>query len=207
MWRPCLAWVATVTLAFAGPMMCGCSGRAAPRGNADDVIERLQRVVPGVAPLGASRQGASLSGRYTAESERLRQRVGGFLDGGDLYLFRDRSFFYVEWADILPRTICASGHWSFHDQLVELSTERVLCKSFPTKLEPRYVAFSLTDAAGRSLRLLGTSRQLRAFEDSNAHDELELLMNSLEAVELYATLEESRRASEEVLRTARQGDA
>jgi len=91
--------------------------------------------------------------------------------------------------------------------MVELSTDRVLCKSFTTKLEPRYVAFSLTDSAGRSLRLMGTSRQLRAFEDSAARDDLELLMNSLEAVELYATTEESRRAFEDVRRAFRQGDA
>jgi hypothetical protein len=57
-----------------------------------------------------------LSGHYTDS---------GGLSGDDLYLFPDKTYIYMEWADILPRTIRDQGAWEYQDSFITLYSDAI----------------------------------------------------------------------------------
>ena len=63
-----------------------------------------------------------LSGHYTSTSKELRERVGGFLSGDDLYLFPDGTYIYCDWSDISPLVIEDMGTWTLAENSVELKS-------------------------------------------------------------------------------------
>jgi hypothetical protein len=180
--------------------------------DAATIVERLQRHVSGVTPLSDSTSASDLAGHYTAETPRLTRMGGGGLEGSDLYLFRDGSYVYTEWADIEPLTIHGQGRWSFLNRIVALAPRGVR----GGRAEPcdeRYAAFTFTESGGTTLRLMGTSCQLRSFEGykdfapsfEGTKDDwvFAFLDSSLEAVEHYSTAQESKRALKDVRGHAR----
>ena len=62
---------------------------------------------------------ALLPAHFSSENAETRRRGSG-LSGEDLYLFPDRSYYYVHWADIEPPTIYDKGFWSFSQGVLEL---------------------------------------------------------------------------------------
>jgi hypothetical protein len=176
------------------------------------LVEQLQHRLNGVEPLGDSTSASDLAGHYTAETPRLTKMGGGGLEGSDLYLFRDGSYVYTEWADIEPLTIHGQGRWAVLNGIVTLTP----CSARGAPTEPcdkRYAALRFTESGGTTLRLMGTSCQLRSFEsykdlgpsfEGTKDDWLfAFLDSSLEAVEHYSTAEESKRALEDLRRHAR----
>jgi hypothetical protein len=178
------------------------------------IVARVQRHVTGVAPLSSPTPASALAGHYTAETARLAALAGngGGLEKSDLYLFRDGTYVYTEWADIEPLTIHGQGSWSFRDGIVTLAP-RGTRGGPPEPGDRHYAVLTFTDGGGRTLRLMGTSCKLQDFEDvkkiwpafdgSESDWLLVFLTSTLEAVEHYSTTEESRKALQAIRRHAR----
>ena len=62
---------------------------------------------------------ASVAGRYADPGPTKR----GGLSGEDLYLFPDETFFYLQWADVMPRTIISKGAWALDNGYVTLHND------------------------------------------------------------------------------------
>jgi hypothetical protein len=73
------------------------------------------------------------SGHYSDPGASVKERVGPGLSGSDLYLFPDKTYVYIEWADILPPTIYEKGKWKFENSFIFLEDDGSLTRSeFPT---------------------------------------------------------------------------
>ncbi|PKO19821.1 hypothetical protein CVU37_02195 [candidate division BRC1 bacterium HGW-BRC1-1] len=59
---------------------------------------------------------ASVAGYYADPGPTKKGALSGF----DLYLFPDETFIYLEWADIMPRTIMSKGAWALENGYVAL---------------------------------------------------------------------------------------
>jgi hypothetical protein len=89
---------------------------AAKLHSAEEVLEAVQLLAPAARPIpGDSNIGELLSGDY-------REDFTG-LEGSDLYLFPDKTYLYLDWADIWPRTIWDKGTWAYQQGLIMLHTD------------------------------------------------------------------------------------
>ena len=150
---------------------------------ADDDVTRIAALVPVEA---VTSNAGALAGRYSTVSEEVRRRVGPPLSGADLYLFPDRSYFWVEWTDILPPTVFDRGRWQADQANIHLVTG--VGVTWKTTNEHEFVAIHrLTHPT--EVRLIGTNRQLKVFErhatDRSADLEFFLLIDSLSREEAF----------------------
>jgi hypothetical protein len=74
------------------------------------MLKEIQRFYPSVILVPRHKMNIEgLSGHY---KHPLVQDRDNATQGVDFYLFPDRSYIYVEWADILPPTIFEKGNWT-----------------------------------------------------------------------------------------------
>ncbi len=123
---------------------------------------------------------ASLSGRYSNPGPTLE----GGLSGDDLYLFPDASFFFLKWADILPRTIYSRGSWQVENGYVTLHDDGVLSGTSRLRGVSRaWVPLSLTLGTSESVCLVGSSyhyNQLLSRMRPNEEPGFRVILSSLE---------------------------
>jgi len=144
---------------------------------AHEAVERLRAKTPVEAVATANLE--RLAGRYTSESKELRNRIGGFLSGDDLYLFPDASYIYCEWADIEPLTVYDKGTWSVAEGLVELKSDSDVTWD-PGKYrwyDRRYVAFHRS-SSNNEIMLIGIEYALPYFEKKAGHDPVFTLLTN-----------------------------
>ena len=80
-----------------------------------ETLQAIQSVVPSAHSLPQdARIEDLLCGHY--------ERHGG-LAGSEIYVFPDNTYVYVEWADILPRTIFDQGTWDYRDGVLFMHTD------------------------------------------------------------------------------------
>jgi hypothetical protein len=119
-------------------------------------MQQLSQLVPPVSLLpDATLTIKGLSGHYADPGPTLRKNCPGALSGCDLYLFPDRDYMYVEWADIMPPTIFDKGKWSVRNGLLVLASDG----SMPKHERPRdrlYLPITLPQNAGERMLLMGT---------------------------------------------------
>jgi hypothetical protein len=84
----------------------------------------------------------------------------GFLAGDELHLFPDRTYIYVEWADIMPRTIFDKGTWSVAGARLTLSSDASV--TWKPTLDRDHVPLRREGVAGEIL-LLGAEHDLHMF--------------------------------------------
>ena len=97
-----------------------------------EIVNDLKGCVSGVKEMPSDADiSQAISGHYSQ---------GGGLEGEDLYLFPDSTYYFLEWADISPLTITEKGQWRYDDGFVKLLPETSQIKS-PLKdlLVPLYV--------------------------------------------------------------------
>lgn len=185
----------------------GVSGRyikhPAPGIIASAALERLRIILPKTENAANCQHASQPAGRYSAETPELAGKMGGggYLSGDSLYLFRNGSFLYTEWADISPVTIMESGRWSLRTDLIELAPDgSSLGKS--NLHDASYVVFCLPSSGRRELRIIGSDFQLRKLEEhyrenpGGADRQFLVMLYSRERQEEYATQQASRRAME-----------
>jgi hypothetical protein len=171
------------------------------------VLERLQRIVPMVERAASCPRAQEPAGRYSSETPSLAQKMGGgYLSGDSMYLFRDGSFLYTEWADVFPEAVMGRGRWSLHDDLLELQSDSVAVKKGGLQ-DTDYVVFCFRESGRRALRIIGKNRELDQLEkhfveDPGTADDRRFLvmLYSRERLQEFLTSEASRRAMEELRR-------
>jgi|HubBroStandDraft_6_1064221.scaffolds.fasta_scaffold82199_5 hypothetical protein len=132
-------------------------------------LERLRAKVSVESVTGASIE--RLAGHYKNTSKELRERVGGFLFGDDLYLFPDGTYIYCEWSDISPVTISDKGTWSLGENSVELkSGPEITWDPGAYRQYDRKYAVIRRSSQPKEVLLVGVEYKLSNFEQSAGDD-------------------------------------
>jgi hypothetical protein len=142
--------------------------------SAHNPIERLQAKVS-VESVDTA-ETSKISGHYKTSSKELVRRMGGFLDGNDLYLFPDGTFIYCEWSDIQPVIIDDKGSWAPGNGLIELKSDPEV--TWKPDDDRTYIAVRRRPNH-KEVLLVGIQSDLPRFEESAQDDpELTLLLSS-----------------------------
>lgn len=130
----------------------------------DEILATVQKHVPTARKLSAPADPIkAFAGKFSPSTE-LKPHVGGALSGDYLYLFADRSFIYVHWADISPRkTIHDKGSWTYEGGFIVLSTDNSVPQKHAVKHDSRYVPFLVTFGGSEHLSLIDTNRKFDFF--------------------------------------------
>jgi hypothetical protein len=210
-WRPHLMLLYCALFLTGGstyPAMAGSQTqdqKGRPPAVVGSVLERLQHIVPEVERAENCPRAQQFAARYSAETPQTAGIIGG-TSGDSLYLFRDGSYLYVEWADILPETMMDQGRWSLQGGLLVLGSDGVSSDKGSLQ-DVQYVAFCPPGSGRRALRIIGRDHQLGMLEDhftkdpGSADDRRFLVMlYSRERLEEYVTPEASQQARENLRR-------
>jgi hypothetical protein len=139
---------------------------------ASDALERLRAKVS-IESL-ASLDMSGVAGHYTNPPKDLVKRIGGVLNGDDLYLFPDETYIYCEWADVQPLTIYDKGTWTFTSGAVELRSDSDV--TWDPEADRTYLAVRRRSKK-KEVLLVGTHSDLSRFETESQDDpELTLLI-------------------------------
>lgn len=152
------------------------------------ILQGVQRFVLDVsAPRTAEEALALLPARFSTRNEELQRRAGPLTSGQDLYLFPDGEYCYVQWADILPRTIWDRGHWSLDRGFVELKSDGSLPRSHEVR-DRRLLLFLHEPNGKRTLLLMGAAEGYAYFRQNAKppNDDLMLLICSFTKIEPIA---------------------
>ena len=126
---------ALISLSLICLVIAGC--RLAPRRELDtskEVLSTLQSALPsGVELKSVGFSQAGLAGVFTNPGQQLVRRIGPALAGQKLTLFRDKTFQFEFWADILPAEVWDKGSWRWDGKKITLESDQ----SLPKKLFPR----------------------------------------------------------------------
>jgi hypothetical protein len=137
-------------------------------GTTPDSSSRVQRLQAKLAVEAVQVHPPKLAGRYTSASRELGKRIGGgFLSGEDLYLFRNGTYIYCEWADIQPVTIYDKGQWNFTGGLVSLKSDPDI--KWHVRLERQFVPIR-RPRFPKEVVLIGVDRGLKRFEEEADDD-------------------------------------
>ncbi len=169
-------------IAVAGFIFVGCRDSKPPppftgTSEAARIFREVQKVVPGVsAPVSENETLALLPAHFSDRNSEVKRQVLPPSSGEDLYLFPDRSYLYLEWADIMPATICDKGTWSFKDGIVSLQSDNSIPQQrFPK--DKRYLALYHIVSEKRTLLLLGTDWHFSYFkQNATKNDDLMLFL-------------------------------
>jgi len=148
------------------------------------ILQDVQRVVPAVsAPASESETLALLPAHFSDSNSKVGGPVGRGLSGEDLYLFPDRSYLYLRWADILPPTIFDRGTWLFGNNVMSLQSDHsVPQRDFPK--DSRFVPLYYTISGKRTLLLMGASWNFSYFEKkAKTNDDFMLFLCTLTHIE------------------------
>lgn len=199
-----IAWVIAISSQAVQPQQM--RGRE-PEGPiiASVVLERLRHFTPAVEPAASCPHENQIAGRYTRETPDLAAMMGGggFLSGSNLYLLRDGSYFYTEWADISPEAILDRGRWFEHEDVLELKPDGPERKEAYSH-EHYYAVFCLAATNHHGLRIIGGHQLAEMDADDRegsqgaADLQFRLLLHSCERIQKYSTPEASRRVMEKL---------
>jgi hypothetical protein len=136
--------------------------------SAEEVFRAVHSLVPSARRLPQDVKGGDvLCGHYDDDL------LGIGLAGAEVYLFPDKTYICLEWADISPRTICDQGTWDYHDGVVALRTDGTVPfgigywdnRYVPLMATPRGLFASLGEVKERVL-LLGAQTRIDSFLES-----------------------------------------
>jgi hypothetical protein len=113
-----------------------------------------------------------IAGQYANPSKELVKRVGGALEGENLYLFPDKSYLYCKWSDVLPNTVFDKGTWSLADDVLDLKSDPEI--AWDSTLERKLLVLRRSSHKEEIL-LVGMERSLPYFE-KHAGDDPELML-------------------------------
>jgi hypothetical protein len=176
------------TIAVIGILVAGC--RPAPPSTSAGaseparILQEVQRVVPDVsAPKSDSETLTLLPAHFSNRNSETEHRAGPALSGDDLYLFPDRSYLYLRWADIMPPTIYDRGTWLFETGVLSLQSDHsVQQRDFPK--DRRFIPLYHNVSGKRTLLLMGTSWDFSYFkEKATMNDDFMLFLCTLTHIE------------------------
>lgn len=128
--------------------------------NREDAIKLIISYVPNIEPMPLDIQIIELCGYY---SDKHFSVDLGQLSGEELYLFPDKTYYYLMWADILPLTIYDKGEWKYSNGYIELySDHSVNQKDFPK--DHRYIPLQYKGNDKTTLLLVGSEWHFSYFE-------------------------------------------
>jgi hypothetical protein len=83
----------------------------------DEILRTVQAHVPEVKPLSADVDAEHVLPGYYCDTTHV---LGSDLSGKEFYLFPDRTYLYIRWADVRPETIYDKGRWECRDGFLVL---------------------------------------------------------------------------------------
>jgi hypothetical protein len=141
-----------------------------PPSSPADLFKRLAARLP--LTMVQADKPVNLAGRYTGQTSELQSHVGPFLSGEDLYLFPDGSYVYLQWADIMPKTVYDKGKWAARAGVVELVSDPEI--TWDPGIDRRHLLVRRT-LREREIMLLALPADIDYFE-KNAADDPELML-------------------------------
>jgi hypothetical protein len=135
--------------------------------------------------------------------------LGGGLSGSELYLFPDKTYLYLRWADILPMTIYDKGVWQYRDGLLALLSDgsipvdarnhdrEYLPLILPTN---RRTASADPQSEMRLLLLLGSDWDFSYFRENVKEDPEFMLRLCTYGLEDSIPLEEANQLKDELIK-------
>jgi hypothetical protein len=123
--------------------------------SSEEVVSTLKSYVPAISEASIDSSSANLLfGHYTSKPFT---RDMPELSGEEVYLFPDKTFYYLEWADILPLTIYDIGTWDIKDGILEFKSDSIITwKQTSRKTEQRkYVPMYYVKNDKKVLLLMG----------------------------------------------------
>ncbi|HUJ32700.1 MAG TPA: hypothetical protein VLY23_15570 [Candidatus Acidoferrum sp.] len=128
-------------------------------------LERIRAKIP--VDLVTASGPAEIAGQYAHPSKELRKLLGPGLSGDNLYIFPDKTYIYVEWADISPNTVVDKGRWSFSGGILELKSDPDI--TWDTRLDRRFLAVRRPSHT-KEILLLGIETEISSFEEEARND-------------------------------------
>jgi hypothetical protein len=139
--------------------------------------------------------------RVTADSN-IEDVLGGHyawdvmgLVGAELFLFPDGTFFFLEWADIFPTTICDKGNWEFQNGLVVLRTDDTIDRRighadniFLPLIATRSEMSAVSTKKSERIHLLGMQQDLESYLKSAPDSDSEGVFLQLSAYSKTKTI-------------------
>jgi len=130
--------------------------------NREDAVKLIISYVPNIEPMPLDVSIMELYGYY---SDKHFSADVGQLSGEELYLFPDKTYYYLMWADILPLTIYDKGEWQYNNGYIELSSDHsVNQKDFPKDF--RYIPLRYKGSEKTTLLLIGSEWHLSYFDEN-----------------------------------------
>mgnify|MGYP001573995933 CR=1 FL=1 len=156
-------------------LLAGCS--AMPQ--KETVIKKIQQFLPGVKELPTNLDNEEiLSGHFADPNPALG--MGGFT-GCDLYLFPDKTYFYLEWGCLSPAYIADKGIWIYKDGRLTLQSDNFFPKKYQhLSGEKNYIPMLLPYEGKDWLLIMGLGREFSYYKKTTTKgDKTQLLICTL----------------------------
>ena len=120
-----------------------------------DIINTVKSWVPEITEATINVGNPDTLFGYYSSKPFTRDMPG--LSGEELYLFPDKTFYYLEWADVLPLTIYDMGIWDLKDGTLNLKSDsNITWKQINHKVEQRkYLPMYFVKDDKKTLLLMG----------------------------------------------------
>jgi hypothetical protein len=135
-----------------------------------EIINTIKSYIPAITEAAINTDNLdTLFGHYSSKPF-TRDRPG--LSGEELYLFPDKTFYYLEWADVLPLTIYDIGTWDLKDGILELKSDGIITwKQSSHRAEQRkYLPMYFIKNSKKILLLMGIDWDFPYFNEHAGKD-------------------------------------
>ncbi|MFH0888642.1 MAG: tetratricopeptide repeat protein [Planctomycetota bacterium] len=159
-------------------LLVGCS-TTSPK---ETVIKKIQQFLPSVKGLPPDLdKEETLIGHFADPNPAL---FTGGLSGCDIYLFPDKTYFYIDWADISPEHIADKGIWIYKNGLLTLQSDNLIPKKYQPK-EKNYIPMLFPYKGKDWFLIMGLEREFSYYKEEAAkdNDESQLLVCTLGKLE------------------------
>lgn len=155
----------------------GSSGteRVVSRDPAVDPVGAIQSFVPSLEVLSTSTT-EEVAGYYANPGPTL----GRGLSGSKLYLFPDRTYFFLRWADIMPGLIESRGTWDVVGNYVLLTDDGTVHRKSRLTSDFAYLPVRYSEKESTVTGLLGFPDSYERLMDEDAMDSRRLLFRTME---------------------------
>jgi len=148
--------------------LIGCASQSSKPNFAqrDSILKELQQFQPSVKTLPPEMDNAdSLAAHFADPGPSCDEGLSGY----DIYLFPDKTYFYIAWNDVAPTRIKDKGNWIYQNGIINLLSDNII----PKELQPEDRNFIplLFKYKGKELFLImGLERDFYYYKEEAAKD-------------------------------------
>ena len=120
-----------------------------------EMTAALRNSVPSIRVARPQQDSSQFFAGHFSSAAEIAKSPPPELSGEDLYLFPDKSYINVEWADILPDAIYDKGRWEYEGDYVRLHSDYSVPKNPKVKRDPAFAPFFARVSGRERLFLVG----------------------------------------------------